>query len=131
MSNDYISEKEIFTFLKRIESGEVELTPSLEPQRVYSGNVEYKASNGWKITIFSDANEWDYIDEVVTDEGRVTEYSMLETLPLINNYEPTREVSWRAYGIPGYCKFKCTICGDEFKYKKNDVYVCSRCNNKL
>jgi hypothetical protein len=56
--NRTVSENELMEFLRAIEGGTVVLRPEREPQDVYAGNVPYAASNGWRITIFNDANEW-------------------------------------------------------------------------
>lgn len=130
MSAKELTENEILVFLKNIESGEIRLTPNVEAQQVFAGNVEYQASNGWRITIFNDANEWDYIDEIVTNDGRQIEYNQLESMPLVNKYVPSDEISWEGYGIPGYCKFKCKKCGTEFKYKKDNIFQCEKCRLK-
>lgn len=49
-----ISEIEIMTVLHAIESGTITLTPEIDPQMVWAGDVTYCASNGWKITVFND-----------------------------------------------------------------------------
>jgi hypothetical protein len=98
-----ISDIEIWEFLRAIESGSVILTPDgeREPGEICIGNVAYKASNGWRIVIFNDANEWDYIDEIVTYDGRRIEYNEIaDSFPDIDCYEPTEDISWSRYRIP-------------------------------
>jgi len=109
-----ISDNEILRFLQAVESGEVTLVSegARSPQEIHSSNVAYKASNGWKIVVFNDANHWDYIDEIVTSDGRRVVYSdIAKSLPAVDNYKPSAEVSWSCYRIPGNAKFICDTCG--------------------
>jgi hypothetical protein len=46
------AEIELIQFLKAVEDGSVSLTPELEPQDVYAGNVSYTASNSWRIVVY-------------------------------------------------------------------------------
>lgn len=113
-----ISNTEIWEFLRAIESGSVVLTPDgeREPQEIYAANVAYSASNGWKIVVFNDANEWDYIDEIVTADGRRIVYDEIAvSFPDIDNYEPSEEISWSRYRIPGYMRFRCAVCDVQLK----------------
>lgn len=88
-----IPENDVIKFLANIESGTVRLEPQHEPQSVYAGNVSYKASNGWEIVIFDDANEWDYIDFIRTSDGREIDFDELELMPQVNNYEPSDDIA--------------------------------------
>lgn len=97
-----IPEAEILTVLHAIESGTITLTPEMDPQMVCAGDVTYYASNGWKLTVFNDCGEWDYLDSVETSDGRQMAFDDLETLASIRNYHPSDEVAWTRYRIPGY-----------------------------
>jgi len=129
VSTPAISEAEALAFLRAIESGEIPLTPSENPQSVYAGNVHYTASNGWQITIFNDANEWDYIEEIKAPDGRKVAYDdMFHSMPALENYELSDETAWLRYGIPGYCIFRCTRCGEKLPYEQRlDPFLCSAC----
>jgi len=105
------AEIELSKFLKAVEVGSVLLIPEQEPQDVYAGNISYLASNGWRIVVFNDANEWDYIDSITTSDGRTFDYDALSEMPAIDAYEPTAAIAWTRYGIPGYCLFRCKACG--------------------
>ncbi len=74
MKNAAISEIEALNFLKAIEDGLISLRSVQDPQEIYAGNVSYTASNGWLITIFNDANEWDYIDQIQSEDGRILNF---------------------------------------------------------
>ena len=101
------TEVELIQFLKAVEDGSVSLTPEQEPQDVYAGNVSYIASNGWRIVVYNDANEWDYIDSITTSDGRIFDYDALDEMAAVDTYEPSTEIAWTRYGIPGYCRFQC------------------------
>lgn len=64
-----LSTEELLSFFRAIESGRLKLLAELELQRVYAGNVKYRAANGWTLTVFNDANEFDYVDEVRSADG--------------------------------------------------------------
>ncbi len=105
-----MSPGEVLGLLKEIERGEVTLTAFEDPQKVYSGEVRYRASNGLELVVFNDANEWDYLDSVWQGRARLTDFDELEGSPA-GQYQPSAEVAWRCYAIPGYLKFRCRTCG--------------------
>jgi len=108
---DEISELEIWQFLRAIETGEIKLNPEGVPQKIYAGNVTYSASNGWKIVVFNDCNDWDYIDALITADGRQINFDAIyDNLPEISNYTPSEAVAWTAYGLPGPSRFRCPRC---------------------
>jgi hypothetical protein len=103
MAMTKLTETEVLAFLGQVERGEVTLTSRWEPQDVYCGNVPYEASNGWHLVIFNDCNEWDYVDQVTSSDGRVYEFDDGEWQNgPVNSYSPTDQVAWEKYGIPGY-----------------------------
>jgi hypothetical protein len=126
---DSISEVELLEFLNCIENGEVFLKQQDDPQDIYAGNVRYVASNGWRIVVFNDANEWDYIDEVRSDDGRILGYDEIEEMATAGAYEPSEDVSWSRYGIPGHMKFRCKECGMRLRDGPPYLppYVCHDC----
>lgn len=114
-ADDYPIEQEVLDFLNGIDSGSVVLYASKEPQFVFSGTVAYKASNGWEIEIFNDANEWDYIERITTPNGISLSYSDIQThFPIVAKYRPTELIAWKRYRIPGECQFRCPTCDEIF-----------------
>src|SRR5882672_8965567 len=112
------AEVELSQFLKAVEDGSVSLTPEQEPQDVYAGNVSYAASNGWRVVVYNDANEWDYIANITTSDGRTFDYEALTEMPGIAAYEPSADIAWNRYGVPGYRLFRCKACGTRLKKEK-------------
>ncbi|MGI8755086.1 MAG: hypothetical protein ACR2MB_04340 [Acidimicrobiales bacterium] len=104
-------EGQIIDFLQAVKRGEILLVSQRNPQKVYAGNIEYVASNGWRITVFNDANEWDYLDSVIFENGETYTSDDLDEIDSIRNYQASEEVSWRCYGIPGFSGFRCLRCG--------------------
>lgn len=121
-----IIEHDLLAFLKKIESGEINLVPKSEPQEVYAGVVEYDADNGWSIAVFNDANEWDYIEWIKTNKGELIQFDDLEKMPALRDYEPSTDAAWLRYGIPGYMKYRCKSCNKYFKTLASP-YVCKEC----
>jgi hypothetical protein len=131
-----IPEEELLHFLKAIEDGMVLLQPEepeFSPQYIYAGNVSYKASNGWRITIFNDCNEWDYVDKVMAADGRSLSFDNIENdMPAAREYMPSDEIAWSRYGIPGYMRFRCVHCGVDLKGPElqNRDFLCSVCRQQ-
>jgi hypothetical protein len=127
-------EVELSQFLKAVEEGSVSITPEQEPQDVYAGNVTYIASNGWRIVVYNDANEWDYIDSITTPDGRVFDCDALDEMPAVDTYKPSGESAWTRYGIPGYCRFRCKACGTRLTKPKSTSmrppFLCLVCQGK-
>jgi hypothetical protein len=106
-----ISENDLLQFLKAIERGQIVLRSVDDPQDVYAGRVRYVASNGWRMVVFNDANQWDYIEAVEAADGRAVDYGAIEKMSTAGCYEPDDDVSWARYGIPCYMRFRCKQCG--------------------
>ena len=121
------NERDILTFLKKIEAGDINLLPRTEPQEVYAGVVEYDAANRWSIAIFNDANEWDYIEWIKTSKGEFIQFDDLENIPALRDYEPSTDVAWTRYGIPGYMKYRCKVCNKVVK-RLASPFVCNECS---
>ena len=134
MSTPTSAEDELCVFLKAVEDGSVSLTPEQEPQDVYAGNVSYIASNGWRIVVYNDANEWDYIDSITTSGGRTFDCDALHEMPAVDAYEPSGEIAWSRYGIPGHCLFRCKACGTRLTKPKGSSmrppFLCLACQGK-
>ena len=123
-----ISEAEIRELLTAIERGTVHLTPIQEPQRMYAGVVEYAVDNGWRLAVFNDCNEWDYLEWIETPDGRRVDYDQLCEASDLARYVPSRSVAWERYNIPGYMKFRCTECGSPLiREYRRDSYKCGSC----
>jgi len=105
------------------------LTPMQEPQWVYAGVVGYNASNGWRIAVFNDANEWDYIEWIAASDGRRVDFffDMTEEDADLEHYAPSNDVSWRCYGIPGYLQNRCKKCGSSINADPGGRYLCQQC----
>ncbi len=125
------AEIELYDFLKATEDGSVSLVPEQEPQEVYAGDVSYIASNGWRIVVFNDASQWDYIESITTSDERLFDCDVLISMPTIDAYEPSREIAWARYGIPGYCLFRCK---KRLRKPKGGTmrppFLCSACRGK-
>lgn len=112
---EVISEDDLLEFLKAIESGDITLKPEDDPQDVYAGRIRYTASNGWRMVVFNDANEWDYIEAVEAPDGRALDFCGIDTMSTARCYEPSGDASWTRYGIPGYRRFRCKECSADLK----------------
>jgi hypothetical protein len=106
-----ISTEELEVFLSAIAVREVELSTDVDPQEVYADHITYRASNGWTIVIFNDANEYDYIQAVESADGRTIAFDEINATPMSWWETIDEALAWQCFGIPGYCMFRCTACG--------------------
>lgn len=66
----FVTSTEIIETLNRADAGEIGVTWNGETfDEHYSNNFEFQLSNGWKLIVFCDCGEWDYVDSVVLDDG--------------------------------------------------------------
>jgi hypothetical protein len=83
--------------LDDIASGAVTVTPDRPVG--YSGNESFTTSNGWKIDVFNDVGEWDYIDHFQDPDGRVLDFDeMWDHARDLADYAPTEEEQARLWG---------------------------------
>jgi hypothetical protein len=86
-----IKDEEIANILRRVASGESKpqlINPSHSWGETYAGNVGFLVE-GWKIVVFNDCDSWDYIDSVVSPDGRTWDYSQwYQTHPNYNTDLP-------------------------------------------
>jgi len=100
MNNSKLKEQDILEFLSNIQEGKIKISAIIDPKKVYSGDVVYIASNGWEITIFNDANTWDYIDNIKINNDLRVNFEELDNMILLRNYVPPIEVVNEIYKIP-------------------------------
>jgi hypothetical protein len=118
-----IPEAEALGFYRAVEAGDITLSfQGEDPQEIYSGVVSYRASNGWRIDVFNDCNEFDYIDRVVDDRNRQLEFDDIETTRL--DWNPPELTAWKCFGLPGHHKYRCVKCGTLIE--RNPRYLCKR-----
>ena len=95
-----ITPEEIMEFLNDVESGKITLQTNQDPISEWCGDVRYQASNGWEITVYNDCCEWDYIDNIETDDGRKLDMNDVweeEDYQCVVEYDPADEVAERCY----------------------------------
>jgi hypothetical protein len=50
--------------------------------------------------VFIDSGDWDYIDNITTDEGRYIGFDAIDEMISIRLYEMSDETAWFRWGIP-------------------------------
>jgi hypothetical protein len=95
-----MTEADILTFLRAVESGTVTLTLVPERSVSFCGEMEFTASNGWRVRIMNRCNSWRYLDEAEDAAGDVADFDMLDGMPLVCGYQPSADVQRRCYQIP-------------------------------
>mgnify|MGYP003395020210 CR=1 FL=1 len=95
--------------LKALEEGRITAKAQVKPQDVFAGDVVYDLSNGWKMTVFNDCGDWDYVDSFELPNGEHLTYEEMTTCdesdedkgplyPDLVRHTPTEEVQKRVYG---------------------------------
>lgn len=123
-----LSLDEAMAFLQQVEAGELTLTPNRQPQAAFVGHVTYAASNGWTVVIFNDANEWDYVHDIETADGRTL--SRADATTLLDRYDISDEIAWTRYRLPGCCRLRCEACGRDIDRRPHGepwTYTCRGC----
>lgn len=87
---------DVQAFLDNIACGDVALSATGGRSSWYDGIMVYDADNGWQIAIFWDASDWDYVEWVKTDDGRVLLWGDMSDE--LQNYRPDPAVVSEAYG---------------------------------
>lgn len=72
---------EVMDVFKRVANKEI--IPFIKPgthnwEETFCGNVSFIVA-GWEIVIFNDCDDWDYVDSVVSPDGRTGEYEDWES----------------------------------------------------
>lgn len=102
-----ITEREVLYFLRQIELGEVTLTPDIDPQVQYKGDVLFTASNGWKIEVSNWSGQFSGIVEFILPDAQVIDDDFLQKyLQSVCHYFPNPDVEWRAYKMKDNNKIK-------------------------
>lgn len=113
-----IRPEEVLKVLYAIEVGHIRVKPLRCPQSVQSGNIPYDASNGWRLIVFSESNAWDYLDSIVLPDGTEIDFweqglrtgKWNDGFEEVREYEPSEEVGWLKYRLPGYLKHEKCDC---------------------
>jgi hypothetical protein len=101
-----LPEPEAMAFLRRIESGEVQLElvagPTAEPGIKFQHTIaRYKTSDGWEMAVFNDAGEWDYVEWITAPDGRCWSYEKAaepgDEETEVQAYQPPKDVVENAY----------------------------------
>lgn len=80
-----VPREEVVEILTTIAAGDI--TPYAEGptwHEVFTGNVAFIACD-WRIVVFNDCGEYDYIDLVVAPDGRVGDYDDWDPEPLLED----------------------------------------------
>src|ERR1017187_4164914 len=91
-----MTEQEIVSMCEAVDAGElsVELEGGQSWEEAYgAGNLRFRFRNGFRIVVFNDCGEWDYIDSYIEPDGARTEAEWLED-PLLLNWEPKHFARW-------------------------------------
>lgn len=89
---DHAFEAEAVAVLEAVDRGEIEIDKAQRDACAaqYCNNFTYTLPNGWRVTVFNDCDEWDYLDSIEAPDGRRWDY-----IPTIDGQETSHE-EWGA-----------------------------------
>lgn len=86
---------EIAEVLRKAIRGEITVRPMVQEltwEKTYCGNVQFLFGD-WIITFFNDCDELDYIDFVISPDGRESEFADWVDDPSGNNEDPIDQLT--------------------------------------
>lgn len=92
-----------FRELRNIEEGRA--TVELVAGDILLGHVEYLSSNGWRVKVFSDGDDWDYIESLVPPSGERfalwpdKEAEDCDEMRRLRSYRPPEDQLGRLWGF--------------------------------
>lgn len=57
-----------------------------------AGNVDFTLEDGWRITVFNDCGEWDYIDTVTSPAGWSIDFDLMPSR--LRHWRPEHPDRW-------------------------------------
>jgi hypothetical protein len=95
--------QDIAHLMGQIIHGDVTLTALwVDPGHHSHGNVYYRCSNGWWLAVYNDADDWDYLAEVVSPSGDRLDFEALDAMGMtfseLEDLSP--EAAQAMFGIP-------------------------------
>lgn len=77
--------------LRALDAGTVKAALPETGEYGFCSVIEYTLDNGWKVGIFCDCGDWDYIEFMQSPEGQRLEYN-----DLYGHFDHENEAPWRA-----------------------------------
>jgi hypothetical protein len=111
-------DEEIVAMLEAADRGELDIfVEGAMWADVYVGNVAFVLSNGWKVIVFNDCDEWDCVDHVVSPGGVIVPAAALPDgeEPAFYAWYPEHTERWTSALnplTPLGIKLKCDVHGD-------------------
>ncbi len=133
-SSKKLGTEEVFSFIADIESARIAIEPHVRPEEVWSGEVRYKASNGWQLILYIRGGRWRYIKAIIMDPSRRSSETELfyedfaVSMPDLIEYHPSDQVRWNIYRLPKLVTRTCDGCGFFFTANVEDkTTTCEDC----
>ncbi len=91
-----MTEQEILAMCESVDAGElpVELEGGETWDVAYSGNMSFRFGNGYRLLVFNDCGEWDYIDSYIAPDGTRTEVEDFGPGLGLFEWEPKHFARW-------------------------------------
>jgi len=92
-----ITDEQVEQLFKDIDEGRVTVKPTRETwKEAWAGDVEFTCSNGWRVVVFNDCDEWDYVDSVIAPDGDKATWGgdIWADPPKWSNWHPRDPAPW-------------------------------------
>jgi hypothetical protein len=91
-----VTAQEIIAMCEAVDSGGllVELEGGQTWDRAYSGNMTFRFGNGYRLLVFNDCGEWDYVDSYIAPDGTRTEVDDWGDSLALFDWEPKHFARW-------------------------------------
>jgi len=93
-----VSEDEVLEVIARVEAGDLLVTKDCSWD-VGALGVKFTTEDGWRIVVFNDAGQWDYIETVEAPDGRFLESPEIDEMPCVEDYHPATVAIARLWGL--------------------------------
>ena len=91
--------KDILTLLHQIEAGDVMITPLSDPVKKAMGTTEYITNTGWSFKVLHTGGEWDYLDSMVSVDGKEAHPCDIRAMPIVWGYTPPTSTQEKCYQL--------------------------------
>jgi hypothetical protein len=103
----------VLSLLEAIARGDELLRTAHDPQALFTGELAYVSSGGWRLMVFVDCNSYGGFERVDAPDGRSIAGRSLEALDMLIDGAFARhaELEWVGFGLGGYHDQRCRECG--------------------
>jgi hypothetical protein len=91
-----VTEQDIVAMCEAVDAGELSviLEGGQTWDEAYSGNMSFLFGNGYRLVVFNDCGEWDYVDSYIAPDGTEMDVEYFGLPSLLFDWEPKHFARW-------------------------------------